>query len=212
MALPVEHTGGGAGDQEPVDAQLRGEVPGQGIGIDVQERAVSGDANAGDHRHVPEGREVVKQDDRAAVGVADEPEIDAAPRRSLEGRCPPGTSDAAVGAGQAYGGHAGSMERANECGVRAAGKHRHDGVERRLVGDPQPVHEPRLEPAPAKLRVDRTAAAVDDDHAPAPLEQADGPRHPAHRRRVVEQLPPEFQHSRHDVNPAQASRRSHMPR
>ena len=53
-AVAVEHARRRPGNDQPPRAERRGEVRGKRVGVHVQQRAVRGDADAGDDRHVAE--------------------------------------------------------------------------------------------------------------------------------------------------------------
>ena len=65
-----------AGDDQAARVERGREVRGERVGIDVQQRAVCVDADAGDHRHVAAVEQVAQQRDVAALRLADEAEVD----------------------------------------------------------------------------------------------------------------------------------------
>ena len=72
-------------------------------------------------------------------------------------------SAAIVGAGQTDRRDPGGAECRDEARVHRAGQHRHDDVERGIVGYPQTVHLTFLDAGGPERRIDLLAAAVDDD-------------------------------------------------
>ena len=99
-----------------------------------------------------------------------------------------------VGAGQSDRPDARRGQRRDKSCVDGAGQHRHDDVQRRVVGDPKAVDLPLLDAGRFERRVDLLAAAMDDDQRHALLRRAgDGRDDRRQPRPIFEQLAAELQ-------------------
>ena len=73
-----------------------------------------------------------------------------------------GESRGRVGASEAHGRHARAGQRGDQARVHGP-EHRHDELERGVVGDAKTVHLARLEAGGLERRADLAAATVDDE-------------------------------------------------
>ena len=92
--------------------------------------------------------------------------------------------------------HADGRERRDEPRVNHTGQHADDDVERRLVGDAQPIYLALFDAGACKRRIDFAAAAMHDN-------KRRGSREPCQRRRerreprgLLQQLAAKFHHDR----------------
>ena len=154
----------------------RGEVRGERVGVDVQQRrrprrrrrwrrparsrarAGPSAADVGASAGTPTSPRSTTVPTVVAAARPARPGRSAHPRRSGRPPCTPAAT-----------------ERGDEGRVGASRQHGDDGVERVVVGDPQAVDEARRLAARPEVRVDRAAAAVDDDERTVRAERGDRP-------------------------------------
>ena len=164
-AALVEHAGRRAGDDEPARAEPRGQVSGHRVGVDVQQLPVRGRRRctprpARTRPAAAPRAPACRRRRPAGPRARGRPAV----RRPCDAAAPASDKPApAVGAREAHRRHARGAERRDEPRVDGAGQHRHDDVERGVVGDAQAVHLTLLDAGGLQRRVDLLAAAVDDD-------------------------------------------------
>ena len=170
-AVSAEHAGRRAGDHQPPRAEPRGQMPRQRVGVHVEQPTVRGRSRC-TRRPARTGRRrasVSSVVSAAALGMPTRPRSTDRPSTA---RCGGASSDRPQPASAPVSPTArtpAAIERRDEPRVDGAGQHRHDDVQRRVVGDPQAVDLPLLDAGRLERRVDLLAAAVDDDQRHALL-------------------------------------------
>ena len=109
------------------------------------------------------------------------------------------SADSRVGPGKANRLDAGRAQRRHEPRIHEAGEHADDDLERRLVGDAQPVDLALLDADPRERRIDLASAAMHDDQRDERLlsrQLRDRRREGGDALRILEQLSAEFQDDR----------------
>ena len=169
-----------------------GEVRGDRVGVDVQQFALTRDADAGDDRYHANRQQVREQRRVIAVRLADEPEIDSFAGHARERRRFTRQPDAAVRAGQPDRASAGSADRRDQMGVGAPGEHCDDSIERGGIGDAEAIDEGWGVAAGAQLGIDRPPAPMDHDQRGRRRQPDDRRRGGSQRRLIIEQLSAEL--------------------
>ena len=166
FAAIVEHARRAAGDHEVACAERGRNAARHHVGVHVQNRRDQPaeprfrDAETRDDRHVAVHEQQLDQR-RIRVGRIAHQRRDRRRRpRSSDARRARRAAESGIDAGQADGRHAARDQRRHELGVRRAGQHGHDHVERRAIRDAQAVDFLRRDRAAIEFRVDRAAAAV----------------------------------------------------
>ena len=176
--------------------QRRGDSARHDIRVDIQHHGGVPliHAEAADHRHERMREQQLEQARVDRRRIADEAEIDLFARgrsvrpgatRPSERRIHPRQSDRP---------HAGGHEGRDQLGVRRAGEHRDDGVERLRVGHPQALHFPRRNAAALQLGINRAAAPVHHDEGPRARNRRREPRQPCPAFRRFQELAADLQH------------------
>ena len=136
--------------------------------VDVEQPPIASETDTGDHRHEAAGRQRMHDLHIGAfVRNADAPEIDEAAVHGPMRRRRRRQAARGVGAGQSHRPDARGVERRHQPRIHRAGQHRDDDVERRFVGDAQPVDLSLLDAGNPERGVDLLAAAMHDDEGNA---------------------------------------------
>ena len=126
-------------------------------------------------------------------------EVDYRAARRSVGRRRLYSSDSRVGPGKTHRLDAGRPQGRHEPCVDEAGEHADDDVERRFVGDPQPIDLALLDADPSERRVDLASAAMNDDQRDERLllrQLRDSRREAGNALAIFEQLSAELQDDR----------------
>lgn len=162
--LRVQHAGSAAGDQESRGAQPRCEMPGQRIGVHVEQLPSVVGADAGHDRYETRLTEPVQQ--QGPVGASwlpDETQVDEGAVGRRVGLCPRDRRHTGVGSGQPDRLHPGDPGRGHELGVHTAREHADDNVEGGRVSHTEPIDRLLWDPLGGQFRVDLAPTAVHDD-------------------------------------------------
>ena len=139
-------------------------MPGQRIGVHVEQLSSAVDADAGNDRHEPRPTEPVQQ--HGPVGASwlpHETQVDDRTLGRRVGLCPPDRRHTGVGRGQPDHLHPGDAGRGHKPRVDAAREHADDNVEGGRVGHTQPIDRLPGDPLGGHFCVDLAPTAMHDD-------------------------------------------------